>query len=170
MKTIKKTMYLVMVFATVFFTACSSDDDNGGDGEDGGGGSGSEFLTAKVNGTNFEAAQSPAVIVAASVNNDVLAVHGGKNDGETIRISIFNYDGVGTYYTGDNITNVNSLMYLTLTPSATWTSTFDIGSGTIEITSDNGTTVEGTFSFEGFNAQDSTTKNITNGSFKAIIE
>jgi len=27
MKTIKKTMYLVMVFAAVFFTAYSSDDD-----------------------------------------------------------------------------------------------------------------------------------------------
>ena len=158
-----------MLFAAVLFTACSSSDDDGGNAG-GGGNGGAEFLTAKVNGTNFEAAQDPAVIVGASISNGILAVHGGKSDGETIRVSIFDYNGVGTYATGDNITNVNSLMYLTLTPLATWSSTFDIGSGTIEITSDDGTTVEGTFSFEGFNAQDSTTKTITEGSFKAIIE
>ncbi len=49
-------------------------------------------------------------------------------------------------------------------------STFNIGSGTLEVTSDNGTIVEGTFSFEGFNVQDQTTKVITNGSFKATID
>ena len=49
-------------------------------------------------------------------------------------------------------------------------STFNIGSGTLEVTSDDGTTVEGTFSFEGFNAQDQSTKSITEGSFKATID
>ena len=169
MKTIKKTMYLVMLFTAVLFTACSGDDDNDGDGGDGGAG-GAEFLTAKVNGANFEAAQDPAVIVAATTSNGVLTLHGGENSGATIRATIQSYTGVGTYTTGDNLSNVNSLTYLTISPIATWMSTFNIGSGTLEVTSDDGSTVEGTFSFEGFNAQDQSTKSITEGSFKATID
>ncbi len=170
MKTIKKTMYLVMLVTTVLFTACSSDDDND-DNDDGSGGTGgSEFLTAKVDGADFAAAQDPAVIVGASLSNGILAVHGGKNNGETIRITVGDYNGVGTYSAGEIITGVNSLMYVTISPVAAWTTIFELATGTIEITSDDGTTVEGTFSFEGYNAADQSTKNITNGSFKAIIE
>jgi len=169
MKTIKKTMYLVMIFTAVLFTACSTSDDDNDDGDDGGNSGGSEFVTAKINGASFEAAQSPAVIVAATSGNDLLTFHGGNNEGNTLRGSIFNYTGVGTYTTGDNITNVNSLSYITL-PANMWTSTFDIGTGTLTVTSDDGTTVEGTFSFEGYNASDQTTKTITEGKFKATID
>ncbi|MBL4664146.1 MAG: hypothetical protein JKY22_11480 [Flavobacteriaceae bacterium] len=173
MKTLKTSVYLVMLCATVLFTACKSDDNNNegdGDGGGGGGGQGTEFLTAKVDGVSFEAAQDPAVIVGASVSNTIMSFQGGKNNGETIRGTINGYNGVGTYRTGDNITNLNSLSFITISPVATWVSTFDIGSGTIEITSDDGTTIEGKFSFEGFNAAGQTTKNITQGNFKAIID
>ena len=37
-----------------------------------------------VDGVDFEAAQDPAVIVGATVSNNVLAFQGGKNNGETI--------------------------------------------------------------------------------------
>jgi len=168
MKTIKKTMYLVMLFTAVLFTACSTNDDD--DNDDDGSSGGSEFVTAKVNGTDFEAAQDPAVIVGATVSNGVLAVHGGKNNGETLRLTIGSYNGVGTYSAGESITSVNSLMYVTISPVAAWTTIFDLATGTIEITSDDGTTVEGTFSFEGYNAADQTTKTITVGKFKATLE
>ncbi|PHS67200.1 MAG: hypothetical protein COB12_04705 [Flavobacterium sp.] len=171
MKTIKKTIYVTFLCLSVILASCSGDDDNNDGDDDGGTGGtgGTEFLTAKVDGANFEAAQSPAVIVGATSGNGLMTFQGGTNEGKTIRGSVFNYDGAGTYTTGDNITNVNSLSYITL-PNNLWNSTFDIGSGTITITSDDGTTIEGTFSFEGFNASDGTTKNITEGSFKAIIE
>jgi len=167
MKTLRKTIYLSIVCLAMVFTSCSSDDDNNDD--DGGGQGGAEFLTAKIDGANFEAAQDPAVIVSATTSNGVLIVHGGNNSGETIRATINDYTGVGIYQTGNSISNVNSLTYLTL-PANAWMSTFDIGSGTLEVISDDGTTIEGTFSFEGFNAQAQSTKNITDGSFKAIIE
>ena len=170
MKTIKKTIYVTFLCLSVILASCSSSDDNNdGDNNDDGGGNGTEFLTAKVDGSNFEAAQSPAVIVGATSGNGLMTFQGGTNEGKTIRGSVFNYDGVGTYTTGDNITNVNSLMYITL-PNNAWSSTFDIGSGIITITSDDGSTIEGTFSFEGYNADNQTTKTITEGSFKAIIE
>ena len=170
MKTIKKTMYLVMVFTAILFTACSTSDDDNNNDDDGGTSGGSGFLTAKVNGIAFEAAQDPAVIVGATVSNGVLAVHGGKNNGETIRLTVGNYTGVGTYSAGESVTGVNSLMYVTISPIAAWTTIFGLATGTIEITSDDGTTVEGTFSFGGYNAADQTTKTITEGSFKATLE
>ncbi len=167
MKTMKKLTYLLLMIAAVSFTACSNNDDDNNDGD---GNTGEEYLTAKVDGVSWEAAQTPAVIVSATNQNGILIVHGGKNDGQTIRINIFNYNGVGSYTSGDNITNTNSMSYSTLSPVASWTSTFDIGTGTLQVTSDDGTTIEGTFSFEGFNAEDGTTKSITNGNFKAILE
>lgn len=169
MKSLHKFFYVLMLFSTVLFTACNKNSDDGG-GEEGENTSGTEYLTAKVDGTDFEAAQDPAVIVSATVGNNVLSFQGGKNNGETIRGTINGYSGVGTYRTGNDISNPNSLNYITLNPTANWGSTFNIGSGTVEITMDDGTTIEGTFSFEGLNADDQTTKNITQGNFKALID
>ena len=65
------------------------------------------------------------------------------------------------------------IQYVTISPVGGWLSngvTALVGGltpGTIEITSDDGTTVEGTFSFDGYNGQDQTTKVITDGKFKA---
>ncbi len=168
MKTFKKSIYLLLVVAAVAFSSCNKNDDNNDEGEQNN--NGTEFLTAKVNGVDFEAAQDPAVIVAATVSNNVLAFQGGKNNGETIRGTINGYNGVGTYLTGNDISNPNSLVYLTLTPVASWMSTFNIGSGTVEVTFDDGNTIEGTFTFEGFNAQNQTTKTVTQGNFKAVID
>ncbi|MCK5872710.1 MAG: hypothetical protein KAG26_07775, partial [Methylococcales bacterium] len=58
---------------------------------------------------------------------------------------------------------------------ATWnssgvTSITGITPGTIEVTSEDGTTVEGTFSFEGYNSADKTKKTITEGKFKAVLQ
>ena len=133
MKTIKKTMYVVMVFTAILFTACSTNDDDNNDDDDGGNSGGAEFVTAKIDGVAFEAAQDPAVIVGATSGNNLLTFQGGTNQGNTLRGSIFNYNGAGTYTTGDGITNVNSLSYITL-PANMWTSTFDIGTGTLTVT------------------------------------
>ena len=169
MKTLKKSIYLLFLCTAVAVTSCNKNDDSNDDGQ-GDQNNGTEFLTAKVDGVDFEAAQDPAVIVSAAVSNNVLAIHGGKNNGETIRGTINGYNGVGTYHTGNDISNPNSLAYLTINPVQNWMSTFNIGSGTLEVTFDDGTTVEGTFTFEGLNAQDQTTKTVTQGNFKAIID
>jgi hypothetical protein len=158
------------LFLTVvlLLTSCSKDDDNSSGGD--------EFLTAKIDATDFAASQSPAVIVGAQSTNGILAVQGGDNNGNTINMAIQNYSGVGTYKTGDNLTNGNMIQYLQINPLSTWASnlaTAAVGTlqaGSIEITSDDGTTVEGTFSFEGYNASDMTTKVVTQGSFKALFD
>ena len=171
-------MLLIMTFSLVTLTGCSSDDDGGsGGGGGGGGGGGSEFLTAKIDGTDFAAAQSPAVIVGATSTSGILAVQGGDNSGNTINMSIQGYTGVGTYTTGDALSNTNLIQYLEISPAvASWMSsgvTSAVGGlmpGSIEITSDDGTTVEGTFTFEGYNGDDMSTKLITEGSFRANFD
>jgi len=165
-----------MTLAAVTLTSCSSDDDND-DGGGGGGNNGGEFLTAKIDGTDFAASQSPAVIVGAQSTNGILSVQGGDNSGNTISLAIQGYTGVGTYVTGDDISNTNLIQYLQISPApTTWLSSGvtslvgGLNPGTIEVTSDDGTTVEGTFSFDGYNGSDMTTKVITQGSFKAVFD
>ena len=161
-----------MTVSLVTFTSCSSDDNNDE------GNNGDEFLTATIDGASYEAAQSPAVIVGAQSVNGVLAVQGGTNTGNTISMAISNYTGVGTYTTGDSVMSSNFIQYLTIsgTTPNTWASSLataalgTLMAGTIEITSDDGTTVEGTFTFEGYNASDMTTKMVTNGEFKAKFD
>lgn len=174
MRKLNQIMLLIMTVSLVTFTSCSSDDDNGG----GGNNNGDEFLTASIDGSSFSAAQSPAVIVSAQSTNGVLAVQGGTNTGNTISMAINGYTGVGTYVTGDVISNTNFIQYLTIsgTTPSTWASglaSAALGTlmpGSIEVTSDDGTTVEGTFSFEGYNGADMTTKVVTNGEFKAKLD
>ena len=159
----------------LFLTACSNDDD-ATDGGDDPAATGEEFVTAKIDGADQAAAQDPVIIVGATIDSGVFAVQGGTNDGETIRITINGYTGPGTYVTGDEVTNGSSLMYLTLTPVATWMNggvtalVPGVGTGTIEVTSDADGVVEGTFSFSGYNAEDMSIKEITEGKFKAILD
>ena len=156
MKNLKKVFLLMCL--SVFVISCSdaTDEDLGTNGEG--------TFTANVAGTDFE---SLKVTVGAQVTNGVAAIQGSNSQGNYIRINIASYTGVGTYKTGNALSNLNSISYGTISPVAMWMSTFDIGSGTIEITEDTDSTISGTFSFTGFNASDSSTKNITNGSFSA---
>ncbi len=182
MKTIKKTLYITLVCLAVVFTGCSSsDDDNNNDGDNGDGSNGgSEFYTATVAGSNFEASTDPASLIAATVTTNngmtIATAQGSTNNGAFINFSIINYNGPGTYSTGDDLTNANMIMYGTASPVAAWASngvTSMVGglqAGEITITSDSDGVLEGTFSFEGYNGDDQSSKMVTSGSFKANID
>jgi hypothetical protein len=154
----KSFKILVFFLSVSMFVSCSdsSDEDLGIDAEG--------SLTAKVDGNDFA---SLSVAVGATVSNGVAAIQGSNSVGEYIRINIFNYSGVGTYVTGDALTNTNSIQYGTIDPVAAWVSTFDLGSGTIEVTGETDTTITGTFSFTGINSNDSSSKTVTEGQFSA---
>lgn len=155
-----KTLKLIFVFTIILgILSCSdsSDEEIGLSGEG--------TLTAKVDGSNFEAL---SVAVGATISNNVVAIQGSNSEGEYIRLNISNYNGVGTYTTGNSISNVSSAMYGLVNPVIAWVSTFDIGSGTIEITEDTDSAIKGTFSFTGVNSDGNTTsKTVTEGNFNA---
>ena len=181
MKTIKKTIYITFLCLSVILASCSSDDDNGGTGEDGGTG-GAEYLTAKVAGSDWAASTDIASLIGAETATTngitVMIIQGSTNDGDYIQIVIQNYDGPGTYSTGDDINNTNSLSYGELigtTGIDLWSNGFitailgGIGAGEIVVESDADGVVAGTFTFKGYNADDESTKNVTLGKFKANI-
>ncbi len=169
MKTLKIKTLFIILFCTTLFLSCDNDDNDDSSSN------GDEFLTAKIDGANFTASTDPATIIGATITNGLLVVQGGDNSGNTISFQIFGYNGVGTYKTGDALTSTNQIMYITISPVASWsssgvTSVTGITPGSINVTSEDGTTVEGTFSFEGYNANDMTKITITEGKFKAVLQ
>ena len=76
MNTLKVLSRYAFIFMALLVTACDKDDDSSGGGDDPAA-SGDEFVTAKVDGANFAAAQDPAVIVGAVIDSGVLNVQGG---------------------------------------------------------------------------------------------
>lgn len=176
MKNLKKTMVLLMSMIAMTFTACSSDDD----GNNGGGSNGSgEYMRAKIDGTSWSASTSFDTTGGTLSTNGgitILAVQGSDEDGKAINFSIINYDGPGTYTTGDSMANTNLIQYVTISPVAGWASnvaTSVVGGltpGSITIASDDNGVVEGTFSFDGYNAGDMTTKVFTEGEFRANMD
>ncbi|TBN00871.1 hypothetical protein EYD45_13680 [Hyunsoonleella flava] len=174
MRNLKQIMLFVMVGLLLAFTSCSKDDDGNG----GGAANGDEFVTVKIDGANFSASMDPASLISAVVSNGVLAVQGSTNDGKYVTIRVFNYSGAGTYRTGDAASNASTLMYgeVLTDPTDGWISNGIVAlgnsaaTGTLTVNSDDGSTVEGTFSFTGYNGKDMTTKSFTEGKFKAVIE
>ena len=165
MKNLKKFMMLFMAISLFAVTSCGSNDDDNDNADNGS----NEFLNVKINGTSWNSSTG-FDLTSASKGGGTLSVQASNDVGEAIRFTIVNYNGTGTYTTGDNMSNTNSISYVTVSPVATWSSTFDIGTGTIEITVDENNVVEGSFSFEGFNATDQSTKVFTDGNFRANVD
>ena len=172
MKTNKLNLTLSIIIASALLISCSKDDD--GSGSNGG----DEYLTASIEGTSWSASTDYDTTTAKLVKTQTqttLLVQGSDNNGSAISFSLPTYSGVGTYKTGDSYTNPNLLQYATIKPAfSSWSSNLataatNIPPGTIIITAEDGKIVEGTFSFTGYSA-DKTTKNITEGKFKANIE
>ena len=150
-----KNLFLLLCISITFSCTNATDEELGLSGEG--------TLTAKVSGNDFMSLKST---VGATVTNGIAAIQGSNSQGDFIRINIANYNGIGTYKTGDALSNTNSASYGTINPVAAWTSTFDIGTGTIEITEDTATKISGTFSFLGYNGP-SDRKEVTEGTFTA---
>lgn len=179
MNTLKKSMYVLMLFTAAFFTACSSDDDNN-EGEDDNGG-GAELFTAKVGGVAFTASTNPASLIGGSLtsnsNGMVLVAQGSTNSGDFINFTITDYNGTGTYTTGDDVQNTNMIQYGEVSGGANvWASNLataalgTLRAGEIKVTFQDANGAKGTFTFEGYNAQNMTTKNVTEGKFEIAFD
>lgn len=145
---------ILCFFLTLAF-ACSNDEENTG------GSSAEGVITAKVDGKTFKSMQ---ISSSAIVTNGVLAVQGSDASGTYIRFNVMSYKGKGTYQSGTAINNGNSMMYGTVKPLAAWTSTLNIGSGTLTVDEETDSRVKGTFSFVGYNGK-TDKKTITEGKF-----
>jgi hypothetical protein len=165
MKTLK--ILSLFLFASLVLTSCKKDDDGGDDPQVAAG-----TMTAKVDGANFESLEG--TVVAQESNSGgvrVMAISAGTVDSENIQMIIQNFDGVGTYEL--NLANIGTYSYLP-DPNNPDPSTVVVymavngttSGGEVNISSYTADRVKGTFSFTGYNIQDtSDTVSVTNGSF-----
>ena len=172
MKIFKQFMLLLMVCSLVTLAACSSDDDG-----DGGGSAPSGTLTAKVDGTNYQSMEiaSSAIVSNAGGGAQNLIIIAANSDGKSFAMTVFGYEGTGTYeFTGANIAVTNTASYTEtdvsdpMNPtSEIWQAPFDNTSvGSVTITEETNDKVKGTFSFMGKNVNgDNSIKDITDGAF-----
>ena len=161
MKTLQKIGLLFLFTLTIISCSKNNDDADGSS-------SGSDFFTAKVDGTTWEAFTGPPDTVAWSEAHPGLVVlQGSDTNGTAITMNIMNYKGAGTY----DFSQAGFVQYVigpTQANSGSWVCGTSSGTtGSVTITSDDGTTIEGTVSFTGLNPQDSSKKVITEGKFRA---
>lgn len=173
MRNLKQFMLFVMIGSLITLTSCSSDDDSG----DGGGGSAaSGTLSARIDGTSYQSMEisSSATITAVGGVNNLLII-ASNSDGNAFALSIFGYEGAGTYkLTGADIAVTNTGSYTEadvsdpMNPSIEiWQAPYDNTEvGEIVVTEETDTKVKGNFSFTGKNVNgDNSVKNIAEGAF-----
>jgi hypothetical protein len=169
MKVFNKTILVLLAVVAISFTSCKKDDDGGG----GGGQAGSGQIVAKVNGSDFSSMEiASRATLTAGGGSTTLLLQGTDASGKGFVITMYNYEGVGTYeFTDSNVflvgiyveANVNNPM-----DTQNWSAPYE-GSGIvgeIKISEKTDTSIKGTFNFTAKNVNgDQSLRNITDGSF-----
>lgn len=149
MKTIK--LFACLIFASLLFSC-------GGDSDDAtpAGNSLSATVTGDIS-ANFSASgevQGQKLVQAtltSSSNGDVLAIVASEGTGNSMAISIVNFDGAGTYSL--EITSSNTATFTSVNTTTFETTGVTAVSGSIEVTV-SGDVINGTFSFDGEGSDD----------------
>lgn len=167
MKTLNKTVLVLLAIATLSFTSCKKDDDGGE-----GGAAGSGTIVALVDGSSYKSDKmlTTANIVSAEGVN-ALVITGNTMDGRNISLNVMaNFDGVGTYLIGGGANIFGNASYTEVDPNnptdaQSWVAPYDTNvAGEIKVSEITDNTIKGTFHFKGKNA-DGSFKDITEGSF-----
>lgn len=166
------TIFLSL-FISISLTSCSSDDDGGS-----GGNAANGTLKANIDGANFQSQEmlSTANKVSAG-GSTTMTLQGTDNSGKGFIFVINGYDGVGTYTFGGTSLGFINGSYIEAnatnpTASQTWTAPYDDDSirGELQMSTDSGDNVTGTFEFTAKNSNgDGSIKNITEGSFNLDV-
>tara|TARA_R100000306_G_scaffold12304_5_gene14843 strand:- start:2400 stop:2921 length:522 start_codon:yes stop_codon:yes gene_type:complete len=166
MKTLK-TISLIL-FVSLSLIACKSDDDGGSDPQGGEG-----DFTAKVDGNSFEGLTGTVkAVITDNGAGQSLAVSGGTSESENLQMIIQGFDGEGTYQL--NFTNIGTYSYLpdpnNPDPNTVvvFTTVGDAQSnnGELKVSSFDGETIKGTFTFTGYNLDDNNdTVTVSDGAY-----
>ncbi|NND51118.1 MAG: hypothetical protein HKN54_01850 [Flavobacteriaceae bacterium] len=153
-----------MTVSLVTITGCKSDDDGGN-----GGGAASGTIEANIDGAAFTSLELTSIATLANGN---LIIQGNDADGKSVVMTIFAYDGEGTYeFTGVDPLILHTASYIEAdinNPANTqsWLAPFDgTLAGSVSISNETSDSIEGTFEFTGKNANDMSMVDVTMGSF-----
>lgn len=172
MKTLHKLMYLFAAILLITATSCKTDDDGGNGGD-----AASGTLIATVDGDSYES--EPTGTSATRVNaggTTTIVLNANSTAAGSNRVFAITMNGIdaeGTYdiggganisinalYIEANATNANDA------ETQTWQAPFDdTVAGEMNIAEITDSKIRGTFSFTGQNAEDQSTRTVTDGSF-----
>ncbi|WP_432410668.1 DUF6252 family protein [Rasiella sp. SM2506] len=158
-KTLKTRFHkiaFILLLVSIPFSSCSSDDDATTPEQT------NFFLTAKIDGVDFSANSADPLASISNNQTQIFTITGINNNGGRITLTLPSPIIVGTF-----TTDTGAILSFVSPNVEVWGATEDAGTGTITITANNTTAIEGTFSFTGVNPADNSTKVITEGKFKA---
>ena len=178
MKNFNKLAIILFTGLSVIFSSCSSSDDGGGSAGPATGG----YIKANAAGSDFLA---QGAMFTGTFNDNALNLVGSSTTGKGMNLQLYGIDAalaVGTAYNMNATNESNSYtgsITLTDVNLSTFTSTVynslncDNANGTLTITVNDATKIEGTFSctakeVKANEACDGATKSITNGSFRVL--
>ena len=161
------------LFAILFFASCSKEGNN--DQEEEGLTTGT-FLTASVDGKDFNAKENPLFAVTENVSgiSTTVIVTEDQDDSNELALSIFNLNGTGTYTLLTETDDIETSSYI---PFFRYASSNNVEasaaiaaltntSATISITEFSDEYIAGSFSFTAYNVANDTTVTITEGEFR----
>lgn len=131
------------------------------------------YFTAKIDGADWSADMQSANTSISSPHQGSLSIQAALTTvtSGVFLINLYNYNGAGSYtvgtggtnsyarYTTGSVATSNYSAWKAETPGSTTT-------GIFTITKDDGSIVEGTFSFDGYSEETKDTKKITDGKFR----
>lgn len=159
----KNIQIVLLLFTISLFLSCGSDDDTGGSND--------TFWKCKLNGQDYESSGLNAYAVDFT---DDIAVYGtgdvaNNPNAPTMYISIDGRAEAGVYTLDSNSETIGFYIPDLSNSNISYTTLGANGSGEINVTSNDGNIIEGTFNFV---AQDFTTEEIvtvTEGEFRVDI-
>jgi hypothetical protein len=159
----------LLLFAALMIISCSENDDNL---------SGDQELTAKIDSVTWFADVESSNTSAELFHSTFLSISGSETDPTkgAFLANIRDYKGKGTYKIGVGSSKESYARFTTGSVAANYqswnaeTSENEIGTGTIEIISDNGSVVTGAFNLILYNKTSKSSKNVTDGSFKLNLK
>ncbi len=171
----KKRIFFVMAILTIVlgFTSCKKEtiDNNNNNNTTV---DNNFYFNVKMDGESFTGDIGDGKTISRSHGGTLLTIKDKAGNNPGFFINILNYTGAKTYEISSNPPSggdASNASYSEVLTPVVWTywSSDSINPGTITIISDNNDIVEGTFSFDGYNPDNSTTKVFTEGKFRLKV-
>lgn len=173
MKRIYTWLTLVLVIATAISCSKTSDPQPNNNNNNNNTTDTNFYFTAKIDGADWSADMQSTNTSITSSHQGLLTIQAALSPvtSGVFLINLYNYNGAGTYTVGTGGTN-SYARYMTGSVATSNYSAWkaetpgSITTGTFTITKDDGSIVEGTFSFDGYSEETKDTKKITDGKFR----
>jgi len=170
MKTKLFNLTILFLAIAIGLSSCKKDDNTNEDNSN----SGDFYFNVKIDGKDYPSDIGDGKTAVKSHSGTLLTIRDKAGNSPGFFINILNYSGAKTYQLSESTStaDVSNGSYSEALTPVKWYFWGSIATtqGIITITSDKNNVVEGTFSFNGYNKDDKTTKKFTEGKFRLKVQ